>query len=106
MSSAQNIKRALWRRCWITTRSRYKFLVYVLLFAVTTKLETAFVMTLAVTFVTALSNFSVSLIRNHIPNSVRIIVQMAIIASLVIVVDQVLKLTYTISLNSYQYSLA
>ncbi|USD64700.1 NADH:ubiquinone reductase (Na(+)-transporting) subunit D [Vibrio sp. SCSIO 43136] len=59
--------------------------------AVTTKLETAFVMTLAVIFVTALSNLFVSLIRNHIPNSVRIIVQMAIIASLVIVVDQVLK---------------
>ncbi|WP_064605552.1 NADH:ubiquinone reductase (Na(+)-transporting) subunit D [Photobacterium sp. J15] len=59
--------------------------------AVTTKLETAFVMTLAVTFVTAFSNFFVSLIRNHIPNSVRIIAQMAIIASLVIVVDQVLK---------------
>jgi Na+-transporting NADH:ubiquinone oxidoreductase subunit D len=48
-------------------------------------------MTLAVIFVTALSNFFVSVIRNHIPNSVRIIVQMAIIASLVIVVDQVLK---------------
>ncbi|MEJ2764230.1 NADH:ubiquinone reductase (Na(+)-transporting) subunit D [Photobacterium sp. MCCC 1A19761] len=59
--------------------------------AVTTKLETAFVMTLAVTFVTAFSNFFVSLIRNHIPNSVRIIAQMAIIASLVIVVDQILK---------------
>ncbi|GAB3535611.1 NADH:ubiquinone reductase (Na(+)-transporting) subunit D [Photobacterium proteolyticum] len=59
--------------------------------AVTTKLETAFVMTLAVIFVTAFSNFFVSLIRNHIPNSVRIIAQMAIIASLVIVVDQVLK---------------
>ncbi|MDX1302429.1 NADH:ubiquinone reductase (Na(+)-transporting) subunit D [Photobacterium sp.] len=59
--------------------------------AVTTKLETAFVMTLAVMFVTAFSNLFVSLIRNHIPNSVRIIVQMAIIASLVIVVDQVLK---------------
>ncbi|CAM2911466.1 NADH:ubiquinone reductase (Na(+)-transporting) subunit D [Vibrio rarus] len=59
--------------------------------AVTTKLETAFVMTLAVIFVTALSNFFVSVIRNHIPNSVRIIVQMAIIASLVIVVDQILK---------------
>ncbi len=42
-------------------------------------------------FVTALSNFFVSLIRNHIPNSVLHIVQMAIIASLVIVVDQVLK---------------
>ncbi|MGF1760421.1 NADH:ubiquinone reductase (Na(+)-transporting) subunit D [Photobacterium sagamiensis] len=59
--------------------------------AVTTKLETAFVMTLAVTFVTAFSNLFVSLIRHHIPNSVRIIVQMAIIASLVIVVDQTLK---------------
>lgn len=59
--------------------------------AVTTKLETAFVMTLAVTFVTAFSNLFVSLIRNHIPSSVRIIAQMAIIASLVIVVDQILK---------------
>jgi Na+-transporting NADH:ubiquinone oxidoreductase subunit D len=59
--------------------------------AVTTKLETAFVMTIAVIFVTAFSNFFVSCIRNHIPNSVRIIVQMAIIASLVIVVDKVLK---------------
>ncbi|MDA9556945.1 NADH:ubiquinone reductase (Na(+)-transporting) subunit D [Vibrio sp.] len=59
--------------------------------AVTTKLETAFVMTIAVMFVTAFSNLFVSAIRNHIPNSVRIIVQMAIIASLVIVVDQVLK---------------
>nr|WP_086939000.1 NADH:ubiquinone reductase (Na(+)-transporting) subunit D [Thaumasiovibrio occultus] len=59
--------------------------------AVTTKLETAFVMTIAVMFVTAFSNMFVSLIRNHIPNSVRIICQMAIIASLVILVDQVLK---------------
>ncbi|UTV27100.1 NADH:ubiquinone reductase (Na(+)-transporting) subunit D [Photobacterium atrarenae] len=66
--------------------------------AVTTKLETAFVMTLAVTFVTAFSNFFVSLIRNHIPSSVRIIAQMAIIASLVILVDQILKATvYDIS---------
>ena len=59
--------------------------------AVTTSLETAFVMTGAVLFVTALSNMFISMIRNYIPNSVRIIVQMAIIASLVIVVDQVLK---------------
>jgi len=59
--------------------------------AVTSKLETAFVMTLAVLFVTAFSNLFISIIRHHIPNSVRIIVQMAIIASLVIVVDQVLK---------------
>lgn len=59
--------------------------------AVTTKLETVVVMSLAVVLVTAFSNASVSLIRNHIPSSIRIIVQMTIIASLVIVVDQLLK---------------
>ncbi|HEH9750491.1 TPA: NADH:ubiquinone reductase (Na(+)-transporting) subunit D [Pasteurella multocida] len=59
--------------------------------AVTTKLETAIVMTFAVIFVTAFSNLFISLIRNYIPNSVRIIVQMAIIASLVILVDQILR---------------
>lgn len=59
--------------------------------AVTTKLETAFVMAIAVTLVTGLSNLFVSLIRNYIPNCIRIIVQLAIIASLVIVVDQILK---------------
>ncbi len=59
--------------------------------AVTTKLEKALVMALALTFVTAFSNLFISIIRNHIPSSVRIIVQMTIIASLVIVVDQVLK---------------
>ncbi|MDR9468404.1 NADH:ubiquinone reductase (Na(+)-transporting) subunit D [Marinospirillum sp.] len=59
--------------------------------AVTTSMQIALVMTLAVIFVTAFANLSVSLIRNHIPSSIRIIVQMTIIASLVIVVDQVLK---------------
>ena len=59
--------------------------------AVTATLQNAVVMTLAVLFVTAFSNLFISLIRNYIPNSVRIIVQMAIIASLVIVVDQALK---------------
>ena len=48
--------------------------------AVTTKLETALVMSLAVTLVVALSNFFVSVIRNFIPSSIRIIVQMTIIA--------------------------
>ena len=48
-------------------------------------------MCLAVIFVLALSNLSVSLIRNHMPTNIRIIVQMTIIASLVILVDQVLK---------------
>jgi Na+-transporting NADH:ubiquinone oxidoreductase subunit D len=59
--------------------------------AVTTKLETAFVMSLAVIAVTTLSNTAVSVIRNYIPASIRIIVQLTIIASLVIVTDQVLK---------------
>ncbi|WP_394176493.1 NADH:ubiquinone reductase (Na(+)-transporting) subunit D [Thalassotalea litorea] len=59
--------------------------------AVTSSLVNALVMTAAVVFVTAFSNLFISIIRNHIPSSVRIIVQMAIIASLVIVVDQVLK---------------
>lgn len=59
--------------------------------AVTSSMVNALVMTLAVIFVTAFSNLFISIIRNHIPSSVRIIVQMAIIASLVIVVDQVLK---------------
>lgn len=59
--------------------------------AVTSKMENAFVMSVALTAVTAFSNLFISMIRNHIPSSVRIIVQMAIIASLVIVVDQVLR---------------
>jgi Na+-transporting NADH:ubiquinone oxidoreductase subunit D len=59
--------------------------------AVTTKLETSVVMSLAVIAVVALSNLSVSLIRNLIPPSIRIIVQLTIIASLVIVTDQILQ---------------
>ncbi|WP_404377501.1 NADH:ubiquinone reductase (Na(+)-transporting) subunit D [Vreelandella aquamarina] len=59
--------------------------------AVTTSMSVSLVMALAVIFVTSFSNLFVSLIRNHIPSSIRIIVQMTIIASLVIVVDQILK---------------
>ncbi|OOZ15386.1 NADH:ubiquinone reductase (Na(+)-transporting) subunit D [Solemya velum gill symbiont] len=59
--------------------------------AVTTTLAAALIMSLALTSVTAFSNLSISIIRNHIPSSIRIIVQMTIIASLVIVVDQILK---------------
>ncbi|HEB90611.1 MAG TPA: NADH:ubiquinone reductase (Na(+)-transporting) subunit D [Deltaproteobacteria bacterium] len=59
--------------------------------AVTTKMSTALVMCLAVTSVTGLSNLSISLIRDKIPASIRIIVQLTIIASLVIVTDQVLR---------------
>ena len=59
--------------------------------AVTSKLETVVVMSLAVTFVVCGSNLSVSLIRRQIPGSIRIIVQITIIATLVIIVDQFLK---------------
>ena len=59
--------------------------------AVTTSMNVTIVMCLAVTAVTAFSNLAVSLVRSQIPGSIRIIVQMTIIASLVIVVDQILK---------------
>lgn len=59
--------------------------------AVTTSMTTAFTMTLAVLFVTAFSNVGVSLIRKYIPNSIRMIVEMTIIATLVILVDQLIK---------------
>ena len=59
--------------------------------AVTTSVANALVMSVALTLVTAFSSFFISIIRKQIPSSIRIIVQMTIIASLVIVVDQILK---------------
>lgn len=66
--------------------------------AVTSNLKTALVMAIALSLVTAFSNLFISLIRAQIPNSIRMIVQMVIIASLVIVVDQLLR--------AYAFSLA
>lgn len=66
--------------------------------AITSKLETVLVMALAVTLVIAFSSFSVSLIRKQIPGSIRIIVQLTIIATLVIIVDQFLK-AYAFSIS-------
>lgn len=62
--------------------------------AVTSKMETALVMSICVTFVVAFSSFTISLVRAHIPNSVRIGIQITVIATLVILVDQVLKAFY------------
>ena len=59
--------------------------------AVTSNLKTTIAMCIALTLVTGLSSFFISSLRNHIPSSIRIIVQMTIIASLVIVVDQFLR---------------
>jgi len=66
--------------------------------AVTSSLQVSLVMSIALTAVTAFSSFFISCIRSYIPSSIRIIVQMTIIASLVIVVDQILKaVAYDIS---------
>jgi Na+-transporting NADH:ubiquinone oxidoreductase subunit D len=68
--------------------------------AVTTRMDKALVMGIGVTLVTALANLAVSLVRNYTPGSIRIIVQLSIIASLVIVFDQILKATlYELSLE-------
>ncbi|HPU97435.1 MAG TPA: NADH:ubiquinone reductase (Na(+)-transporting) subunit D, partial [Candidatus Hydrogenedentes bacterium] len=59
--------------------------------AVTTRLSTAIVMSIAVTLVTGFSSMAVSLVRNYTPPSIRIIVQLSIIASLGIITDQILR---------------
>ena len=59
--------------------------------AVTTRMDTTLAMCVALTLVTGCSNFAVSLIRNAIPENIRIIVQMTIIATLVIIADQILQ---------------
>ena len=58
--------------------------------AVTVKLEQAFVMTLALTFVVTMSNVFISLLRNYIPSSIRIIVQLTVISTLVTLIDRTL----------------
>ncbi|MFY9179309.1 MAG: NADH:ubiquinone reductase (Na(+)-transporting) subunit D [Venatoribacter sp.] len=66
--------------------------------AVTSSLKVTLVMCIALTLVTAFSSMFISMVRSYIPNSIRIIIQMTIIASLVIVVDQILKAyTYEVS---------
>lgn len=90
-SNAKEMKKVLFGPILDTNPIALQILGICSALAVTTKLETALVMSAALTFVTAFSNLFISLIRNQIPSSVRIIIQMTIIASLVILVDQVLK---------------
>jgi len=59
--------------------------------AVTTQLKTSIVMALGLTFVTAMSNVVISLMRNFIPSKIRIIVQLTVVSALVISIDQILK---------------
>ncbi|MBT8115871.1 MAG: NADH:ubiquinone reductase (Na(+)-transporting) subunit D [Arenicella sp.] len=88
---ASEAKKALLEPLFVNNPIALQILGICSALAVTTQLSVALIMCLALTAVTAFSNLSISLIRNHIPSSIRIIVQMTIIASLVIVVDQVLK---------------
>lgn len=89
--STNNIKEILWGPVFNNNPIALQILGICSALAVTSNLKTTFTMCIALTLVTAFSNFFISLIRNHIPSSIRIIVQMTIIASLVIVVDQILK---------------
>ncbi len=88
---AKEIKQVLVKPIWDNNPIALQVLGVCSALAVTSKLETALVMCIALTSVIACSNVIISLIRNQIPSSIRIIVQMTIIASLVIVVDQLLK---------------
>lgn len=88
---AKAIKEVLVKPIWDNNPIALQVLGVCSALAVTSKLETALVMCLALTAVCACSNLIISLIRTQIPSSIRIIVQMTVIASLVIVVDQLLK---------------
>lgn len=72
--------------------------------AVTSQLEPAIVMGLAVTIITALANVTISILRNTIPNRIRIIVQLVVVAALVTIVSQVLKaFAYDVSVTLSVY---
>ena len=72
--------------------------------AVTAKLEPAIVMGLSVTVITAFSNVVISLLRKTIPNRIRIIVQLVVVAALVTIVSEILKPTYTESCTLTSYA--
>lgn len=95
---ATNIKDVLFKPVFDDNPIALQILGICSALAVTSSLKVSVVMCVALTLVTAFSNMLISLIRNHIPGSIRIIVQMTVIASLVIVVDQILKaVAYDIS---------
>ena len=91
MATAKEYKEAFLSPLFATNPIAISVLGICSALAVTTKMDTALTMTIAVTAVLACSNFAVSLIRNHIPSSIRMIVQMVIIAAMVMMVDLVLQ---------------
>lgn len=91
MATAKKYKEAFLSPLFATNPIALSVLGICSALAVTTKMDTALTMTIAVTSVLVCSNFAVSLIRNHIPSSIRMIVQMVIIAAMVMIVDLVLQ---------------
>ncbi|MBR0238888.1 MAG: NADH:ubiquinone reductase (Na(+)-transporting) subunit D [Thermoguttaceae bacterium] len=91
MATAKEYKEAFLSPLFATNPIAISVLGICSALAVTTKMDTALTMTIAVTAVLACSNFAVSLIRNHILSSIRMIVQMVIIAAMVMIVDLVLQ---------------
>ncbi|HEX5360329.1 MAG TPA: NADH:ubiquinone reductase (Na(+)-transporting) subunit D [Fluviicoccus sp.] len=87
----QSVKEILFGPVFNTNPVIFQVLGICSALAVTSSLKTALAMSVGLTLVTAFSNFFISLIRNLIPNSIRIIVQMVVVATLVIVVDQFLQ---------------
>ncbi len=98
MAETQTAKSVLWDPIFKNNPIMLQVLGICSALAVTGKLETAIAMSISLTLVTGFSNLFVSMVRNVTPSSIRMIVQMVIISSLVIVVDQVLKaVAYDIS---------
>ncbi len=91
MSKKKSLKSVLFAPILINNPIALQVLGICSALAVTSKMQTAFLMAIALTLVTGFSNLFISLIRESIPSSIRIIVQMVIIASLVILVDQILR---------------
>ncbi|MFC0120335.1 NADH:ubiquinone reductase (Na(+)-transporting) subunit D [Pseudoalteromonas xiamenensis] len=91
MANAKDVKQVLFGPVLANNPIALQVLGICSALAVTSKMEKALIMSIALTLVTAFSSLFISMLRNHIPSSVRIIVQMTIIASLVIVVDQALQ---------------
>jgi Na+-transporting NADH:ubiquinone oxidoreductase subunit D len=89
-----SIKKNLRNLTWTSNPIAYQVLGICSALAVTVKLENALVMGIALTAVVTFSNVGISLMRNLIPHRIRIIVELAVISSLVIIVDQVLQAFY------------
>lgn len=91
MSEQQNVKEILIGPIFNTNPVIFQVLGICSALAVTSNLNTALAMSIGLTVVTAFSNLFISMIRNVIPGSIRIIVQMVVVATLVIIVDQLLQ---------------